>query len=226
MPDLLRRYLHKRYFTRKKHEQLMGAVNVPGIPNSLKRWGRVIRFSPTLKLVHPMRLDEKLGLRRLQHRRLVRLDKQGIQQLELRYTYSAVPMQKRLQAGDACYAIQNELGQVESFAWIASGRSLYIPEVGADIWVPENVAYFYGVFTFPEVRGQGLMTELLQGIVDVLASSRPSDHRCEAWVMRRNKASIRSFEKAGFKVHESFIFASVGPLHLSVGRSWLREVWL
>jgi RimJ/RimL family protein N-acetyltransferase len=135
-------------------------------------------------------------------------------------------MEERLLAGDTCYTIQNEFGRVESFTWVASGRSLYIPEVGSDVWVPENVAYFYGAFTFPEMRGQGLMTALKQGIIGILASSRPPDHRCEAWVMRSNKPNIRSLEKAGWKVQESFLFASVGAVHLSVGRVWIRDGWL
>jgi RimJ/RimL family protein N-acetyltransferase len=198
------------------------------IPSSLiKGMKRSVRFSPTLKFVHPIGLGGESRLRPLQkHRRFVQLHRQDIQQLQSRYGDSVVPMEKRLEAGDACYAIQNELGQVECFQWVASGRSLYIPEAGADVWVPENVAYFYGAFTFPELRGQGLMTELKREVVAILASSRPPDHRCEAWVMRSNKANIRSLEKAGWKVQESFLFASVGPIHLSVGRAWLREGWL
>jgi RimJ/RimL family protein N-acetyltransferase len=132
-------------------------------------------------------------------------------------------MTERLRAGDACYAIRDGEEGYGAFVWVATGRSFHIPEVRAAVWVPEDVSYFYEAFTFPEMRGRGLMSGLLSRAVADLAETRPPDHRCEAWVARRNKASVRSFQKAGFEPQESFVSASAGPLHLSVGRPWLRE---
>jgi RimJ/RimL family protein N-acetyltransferase len=89
------------------------------------------------------------------------------------------------------------------------------------VWVLEDVAYFYGAFTFPEVRGQGLMTNLKREVVADISASRPPDHRCEVWVLRTNKANIRSLGKAGWKFKESFFFASAGPVRVSVGKPWI-----
>lgn len=210
---------------RDRDKKIIDMMNMPKIPGPLKNViKRHVRFSPTYKFVHPVEPSERPDLKPLQkHRKVVQLQEQEVRQLESRYKHSVVPMQERLRAGDACYAIQNDSGQVECFQWVTSGRSIYVPEVGSDVWVPEEVAYFYGAFTFPEVRGQGLMTNLKHEILGILASSRPPTHRCEAWVMKNNKANIRSLGKTGWKIKESFFFASIGSVHISVGRPWIRD---
>lgn len=196
-------------------------VGAPALKRMAKRF---VRFYPTTKMARcvgsattPAPTQETTGV--------MRLDWEGIGFLESRYPHvSAVPMHERLMAGDACYAIPaGGPDGVEAFVWVVSGRSFYVPEIAADVWVPQDVSYFYEAFTFPSSRGRGLMSTLLLGTVAALADERPPDHRCEAWVARRNRASSRAFEKAGFRPYESFLFASVGPVHLSVGRPWLRE---
>jgi len=77
------------------------------------------------------------------------------------------------------------------------------------------VAYFYDAYTFPEARGQGLMSGLLKGSVSVFEGS--SVRRCEAWIERANRASIRAFEKAGFRAYGSWCLVAVGPLRLVRG---------
>ena len=91
----------------------------------------------------------------------------------------------------------------DSFLWIASGSGLYAVELGTYIWVPEDVAYISDAFTWPELCGWGLFTELIRGLVAASGLSSLLIKRFEAWVDPRNKASRRALEKAGFRIYGS-----------------------
>jgi RimJ/RimL family protein N-acetyltransferase len=182
-----------------------------------KRIRQHIGFHPTLKLTRLAGLGEK------PQKVPVRLDDRSVRSLERHYPYdTAVPMQKRLQDGHECYALQNEVGEYESFVWIASGHGLYAEELGTYIWVPEDVAYLYDAFTWPKLCGRGLFTELIRGLAPASGLSKLLVRRFEAWVDSDNKASRCAFENAGFRVYGSYIAAMVGPVRLFTGRPWIE----
>jgi hypothetical protein len=89
-----------------------------------KRIRQHIGFHPTLKLSRPAGTGEK------PQKVPVRLNRGSVRSLERCYPYGiAVPMQKRLQDGHECYALQNDAGEYESFVWMASGHGLYDAEL-------------------------------------------------------------------------------------------------
>ena len=179
---------------------------------------RAIKFDHALKLARPLELAER------PHRAPARLDERGVDRLEARIPYkSATPMKERLQRGDLCYAIRDGTGEAASFVWVASGRGVYFYELGADIWVPGSVAYFYDAFTLPEARGQGLMPELLAGCVAALRDADLPLERCEAWTSARNAAAIKAFGRAGFGVYESYRWLAVLPARLHRGSPKIGE---
>jgi RimJ/RimL family protein N-acetyltransferase len=184
-----------------------------------KRARQHFGFHLILKLTRPAGTGEK------PQKAPVRLDRGSVRSLESRFPYEiAVPMQKRLEDGHECYALQNDAGEYESFIWIASGHGLYAAELGTYIWIPENVAYLYDAFTWPELCGRGLFTELIRGLVAASGLSNPLIKRFEAWVGRGNKASHRAFEKAGFRVYGSYTAAMVGPVRLFTGKPWIEDL--
>jgi hypothetical protein len=125
-----------------------------------------------------------------------------------------VPGEERLCDGHRCYAILNNSGEVESFTWVASGK-VYIHAIGDSIWVPQDIVFFYDSFTFPEARGHGLIAEIARGIVADLRSSPVK--RCESWIDRSNKVSLRAYSMAGFRVYGSCWVISVGPARVCSG---------
>lgn len=70
-------------------------------------------------------------------------------------SYPVVPAEERVDAGDRCYAILTDTGEVQSFTWVTSGHEVYVCELGESVWVPANVAYLYDAFSFPKARGTG-----------------------------------------------------------------------
>jgi RimJ/RimL family protein N-acetyltransferase len=184
-----------------------------------KRVKQHVGFYPTLKLTRPA------GTRETPLKVPVRLDGGSVRDLERRHPYEiAIPMQKRLQDGHECFALPNDAGEYDSFLWLASGSALYAVELGTYIWVPEDVAYIYDAFTWPELCGRGLFTELIRGLVAASGLSNPLVRRFEAWVDTGNKASCRAFEKAGFRVYGSYTAAMVGPVRLFAGRPWIEDL--
>jgi GNAT superfamily N-acetyltransferase len=187
------------------------------------RW----RYSPTVKLIR--RLDRPDDADRPclpPDTTVTALDRREFDVLDARFGVSPQTVQERAGAGDTCFGIRDGSGSLAGIAWVASGRHFYVAEVGAEMWVPAGTAYVYDVFTLPEWRGQGMMTALLRWMVAAMKSAAPPKEHCEAWVIRRNKPSVRAFRKAGFVAEETFTFASVGPVRISVGRPWLRDGWL
>ena len=184
-----------------------------------KRIRQHIGFHPTLNLTRPAGIGEK------PQKVPMRLNGGSVRSLERCYPYDiAVPMQKRLQDGHECYALQNDAGEYKSFVWIISEHGLYDAELGPYIWLPEDVAYLYGAFTWPELCGRGLFTELIRGLVAASGLSNPLVRRFEAWVDTGNKATCRAFEKAGFRVYCSYTAAKVGLVRLVTGRPSFEDL--
>jgi RimJ/RimL family protein N-acetyltransferase len=66
--------------------------------------------------------------------------------------------------------------------------------VGVDLFIAE-----------PELTGKGLGTQLLQQFVGEVALARPGATHCLADPDVANAASLRAFEKAGFRVVREFV---------------------
>ncbi len=69
-----------------------------------------------------------------------------------------------------------------------------------------------------EVTGKGLGTEVLRRFVDKVVFARPETMRCVADPDVENLASMRAFEKAGFRVVKEFVDPSDGRLHALLQR--------
>lgn len=68
------------------------------------------------------------------------------------------------------------------------------------------------------LTGQGLGTSVLRQFVSEVVFSRPSTMHCVADPEVANAASIRAFEKAGFRVVGEFVDPADGKLHALVRR--------
>lgn len=77
--------------------------------------------------------------------------------------------------------------------------------VGVDLFIAD-----------PELTGQGLGTELLRQFVATIAFARPEATHCIADPDAENVASVRAFEKAGFRVVGDFIDPGDNRRHVIV----------
>jgi len=68
------------------------------------------------------------------------------------------------------------------------------------------------------MTGRGLGTELIHGFVDEVVFARPATTACTAASDVRNMASLRAFEKAGFRVVREFVDPDDDELHALVRR--------
>ena len=64
--------------------------------------------------------------------------------------------------------------------------------------------------------GRGLGTEMIRGFVEEIAFARPETTACTADPDVRNTASLRAFEKAGFRAVREFVDPEDGELHALV----------
>jgi RimJ/RimL family protein N-acetyltransferase len=90
------------------------------------------------------------------------------------------------------------------------------PEYGELVGVGEGVA---GVDLFVAdegLTGRGLGSELLRRFVEDVIFARPTTVSCVADPDVRNAASIRAFQKAGFRVVREFFDPSDGQMHALV----------
>jgi RimJ/RimL family protein N-acetyltransferase len=173
-----------------------------------------------VKLDHMLKLSLPVASREEPERKPVLLRKRDIPMLCSRLPNRRPgQLEERLGAGDRCYAIRNGAGEVVSLVWVALGRTVYVYELGDSIWVPEDVAYLYDAFTFPEARGRHLIAQITSGVVNDLKAS--SIRRCEVWISRNNKASLRAFRRAGFEVCGAWRVAGLGPVRLCSGEPWI-----
>jgi RimJ/RimL family protein N-acetyltransferase len=67
-----------------------------------------------------------------------------------------------------------------------------------------------------ELTGKGLGTEILRRFVDEIVFARAETTSCAADPDARNVASLRAFEKAGFRVVRKFLDPSDGETHALV----------
>jgi len=67
-----------------------------------------------------------------------------------------------------------------------------------------------------ELTGRGLGTEILQRFVEEIVLARPETTSCVADPDARNVASVRAFEKVGFRVVHEFVDPGDGQLHVLV----------
>jgi RimJ/RimL family protein N-acetyltransferase len=92
------------------------------------------------------------------------------------------------------------------------------PDYGALVGAGEGVA---GVDLFigdAALMGQGIGSELLRRFVDEVVFASPTTTSCLADPDVRNVASVRAFEKAGFRVVKEFVDAKDGQTHALVRR--------
>ena len=66
--------------------------------------------------------------------------------------------------------------------------------------------------------GKGLGTEMIRGFVDEIVFARPETKACAADPDVRNTASLRAFEKAGFRSVREFVDPEDNELHTLVRR--------
>lgn len=180
---------------------------------ALRKVRRSIRYERFLKLTRPLEYAEGPAPEIL--------SEQEVENLDLRTPEGATPMLQRLKQNDVCYALRGRAGEVEAFVWVASGHAPYVYELGANLEVPGDVAYFYDAFTFPDARNRGLMRELVEGVVATLKDDGHPAERCEAWIASSNASSLRAFENAKFKVYGRWRALGIGPLSVRRGAPWI-----
>ena len=79
------------------------------------------------------------------------------------------------------------------------------PEYAALVDVGERVAGVDLLIGEAELTGRGIGTEMLRRFVDEIVFAKPATIACIAGPETTNPASIRAFEKAGFRVVRDFI---------------------
>jgi RimJ/RimL family protein N-acetyltransferase len=92
------------------------------------------------------------------------------------------------------------------------------PEYAALVAAEDGAA---GVDLFigePELVGKGIGTEMLRRFVSEVVFAKPSVRWCIADPDAANVASVRAFEKAGFRVVKNFVDPSDGKTHALVQR--------
>lgn len=67
-----------------------------------------------------------------------------------------------------------------------------------------------------DLTGRGLGTEILRRFVDAIVFADPATTACVADPDARNVASVRAFEKAGFRAVREFVDPSDGQVHALV----------
>jgi RimJ/RimL family protein N-acetyltransferase len=92
------------------------------------------------------------------------------------------------------------------------------PEYAALIGVGEGVAGVDLFIADGALTGRGIGTEILRRFVDDVVFATASTTGCVAGPDARNVASIRAFEKAGFRVVKEFVEPEDGQIHTLVRR--------
>jgi RimJ/RimL family protein N-acetyltransferase len=92
------------------------------------------------------------------------------------------------------------------------------PEFASRVDVGDNVAGVDLFLAEEELTGRGLGSEALRAFVGEVVFARPETTACIADPDVRNSASIRAFEKAGFRRVRDFFDPSDGETHALVRR--------
>jgi RimJ/RimL family protein N-acetyltransferase len=92
------------------------------------------------------------------------------------------------------------------------------PDYAALIEVGEGVAGVDLLIGDEELTGQGIGSEILRRFVEEVVFAPPTTTGCVADPDVRNVASVRVFEKAGFRIVKEFVDPEDGELHALVRR--------
>jgi RimJ/RimL family protein N-acetyltransferase len=92
------------------------------------------------------------------------------------------------------------------------------PDYAALIEEAEGIAGLDLFIGEEALTGRGHGTEMIRSFVDEIVFARPDTVACTADPAVRNAASIRAFEKAGFRVVKEFVDPDDGELHALVRR--------
>jgi len=92
------------------------------------------------------------------------------------------------------------------------------PDYAALIGEGEGTAGLDLFIADEEQTGRGLGTEMIRCFVDEIVFARPETLACTADPDLRNTASMRAFEKAGFRVVREFVDPDDNELHALVRR--------
>jgi RimJ/RimL family protein N-acetyltransferase len=79
------------------------------------------------------------------------------------------------------------------------------PEYGALVEVGDGVAGVDLLIGEKELIGQGIGTDMLRRFVDEIVFAEPTTIACIAGPQAENAASVRAFEKAGFRAVRDFV---------------------
>jgi RimJ/RimL family protein N-acetyltransferase len=92
------------------------------------------------------------------------------------------------------------------------------PDYAALVGAGEGVAGVDLLIGEEELIGKGIGTEMLRQFVDEVIFARPTTIACLGDPDAKNAASIRAFEKAGFRVVRELVDPSDGEIHALVWR--------
>ncbi len=92
------------------------------------------------------------------------------------------------------------------------------PDYAALVGVGDGVAGVDLLIGENELTGQGIGTEIIRRFVDEIVFATPTTTGCVADPHVRNVASIRAFEKVGFRVVKEFVDPEDGERHVVVRR--------
>jgi GNAT superfamily N-acetyltransferase len=118
-----------------------------------------------------------------------------------------VEFRARLVDGHRCYAARYQ-GELTHVTWVAFER-LWIPFLEYRIALAPDEACVYGVFTAPSARQQGIGSIL--GGYAARDSARKGYRRLLSLPGPQNRASIRLFEKLGYRRIGALGYVRLGP---------------
>ena len=107
---------------------------------------------------------------------------------------------------------EQSIGFVQTY--LVSGHPDYAALVGAG----DGVAGVDLLVGDEALTGQGIGSEILRRFVEQVVFGPPSTTSCVADPDARNVASLRAFEKAGFRVVKEFVEPEDGQMHTLVRR--------
>jgi aminoglycoside 6'-N-acetyltransferase len=106
----------------------------------------------------------------------------------------------------------------EPVSFVQTGLVSDYPEYAALVGVGQAVAGVDLLIGDEGLTGQGIGTEILRQFVEEVIFAGPTTIGCVADPDASNVASLRAFEKAGFRVVKEFVDPEDGELHALVRR--------
>jgi RimJ/RimL family protein N-acetyltransferase len=114
----------------------------------------------------------------------------------LRPTWGRHLAEARIRAGGTCFMARHA-GEIAGFGW-ATGRSDWIEFIGHKVEPREDEIYLADTYTQPRFRAKGVSSALIAFCCHHYFGL--GKRRAQAAILPYNIASIRSFEKAGFRL--------------------------